>query len=82
MNQISNVSNVNLTLRPGVPAQVRSPAAVCVHHVPSAPPVIPPPGSAPPGLWFPALVPSAILLPEYTRVMLQKVSTIHDSSTD
>lgn len=47
MNQISNVSNVNLTLRPGVPAQVRSPAAVCVHHVPSAPPVIPPPGSAP-----------------------------------
>lgn len=42
MNQISNVSNVNLTLRPGVPAQVRSPAAVCVHHVPSAPPVIPP----------------------------------------
>lgn len=32
MNQISNVSNVNLTLRPGVPTQVRGRQAVSFHY--------------------------------------------------
>ena len=33
MNQISNVSNVNLTLRPGVPTQVRGKQAVSFHCI-------------------------------------------------